>query len=152
MATQGTTTEKSTLFNGSYGLSIRVPGMSFEEAMDKVKGSFQAAGFGLPPGTTNLNLAGIFDKKFPGKFNLPQMHVIGFCSPPHALKAMMTEPSASLLVPCNVCVATTQDGVVEVSAVDPYALLGILNHKDELRELVEEVRAMIKAGLAGITA
>ena len=50
MATQGTTTEKSTLFNGSYGLSIRVPGMSFEEAMDKVKGSFQAAGFGLPPG------------------------------------------------------------------------------------------------------
>jgi uncharacterized protein (DUF302 family) len=78
------------------------------------------------------------------------MTVLGFCSPPHALKAMMTEPSAALLVPCNVCIAVTEDGVVEVSAVDPYAMLGVLNRKDELRELVEEVRTMIKQGLAGI--
>ena len=80
------------------------------------------------------------------------MQVIGFCSPPHALKAMMTERSTALLVPCNVCVAVTSDNVVEVSAIDPYALLGVVNRKDELRDLVEEVRGMIKAGLAGITA
>ena len=51
---------ESTLFDGSYGLSRRVPGMTFEDALEKVKASFGAAGFGLPPGTTNLNLAAIF--------------------------------------------------------------------------------------------
>ena len=80
--------QKSTLFDGSYGLSVRVPGITFEEAREKVVSSFSAAGFGLPPGTTDLNMAGIFNKKFPGEFDLPQMQVIGFCSPPHALKAL----------------------------------------------------------------
>lgn len=144
--------EKSTLFDGSYGLSVKLPGVSFEEAIDKVKASFSAAGFGLPPGTTNLNMAGIFDKKFPGQFDLPQMQVIGFCSPKHALKALTIEKSASLLIPCNVCVAVTPDNCVEVAAIDPYALLGVVNRKDELRDLVEEVRTMIKAGLSGIVA
>ncbi len=145
-------TEKSTLFDGSYGLSVKVPGVTFEEALEKVKSSFSAAGFGLPPGTTNLNMAGIFQKKFPGEFDLPQMQVIGFCSPPHALKALKIERSASLLIPCNVCVAVTPEGEVEVAAIDPYALLGVVNKKDELRDLVEEVRTMIKAGLAGVVA
>ena len=144
--------QKSTLFDGSYGLSVRVPGITFEEAREKVVSSFSAAGFGLPPGTTDLNMAGIFNKKFPGQFDLPQMQVIGFCSPPHALKALTIEKSASLLVPCNVVIAETQDGCIEVAAIDPYAILGIVNRKDEMRELVEEVRTMIKAGLDGIVA
>jgi len=145
--------EKSVLFDGSYGLSVRLDkAVTFEEAIEKTKASFKAAGFGLPPGTTDLNMAGIFQGKFPGEFDLPQMRVIGFCSPPHALKALMTERSAALLIPCNVCVAMTADNVVEVAAIEPYALLGIINRKDELRSLVEEIRTMVKAGLAGITA
>ena len=65
--------QKSTLFDGSYGLSVRVPGINFEEAREKVVSSFSAAGFGLPPGTTDLNMAGIFNKKFPGQFELQQI-------------------------------------------------------------------------------
>jgi uncharacterized protein (DUF302 family) len=141
----------STLFDSSsYSLSVRLPaGITHEEAMTAVKQSFKAAGFGLPPGTTDLNMAGIFAKKGM-EFDLPQMHVLGFCSPSHAFTALTTERAAALLLPCNVCVAMTTDNVVEVAAIEPFALLGIVKEKDALRPLVDEVRAMIQAGLAGV--
>ena len=120
--------------------------------MEKVKASFVAAGFGLPPGTTDMNMSKIFASKFPGQFGLAELRILGFCSPPHALKALGLEPSAALLMPCNVCVATAADGVVEVSAIEPYALLGLVGRKDDFRELVEQLRGMIKKGLEGVVA
>lgn len=79
----------------------------------------------------------------------PFMEAISLNGKTNFFEKRVSERSTALLVPCNVCVAMTADNVVEVAAIDPYALLGVVNRKDALRELVEEVRTMIKAGLAG---
>ena len=51
------------MFDTSYGLRVTLAkGTSFEKAIEQVS-AFKSAGFGLPPGTTNLDMAGIFKKR-----------------------------------------------------------------------------------------
>ena len=144
--------EESTMFDTSYGLRVTLAKeTSFEKAIEQVKAAFKSAGFGLPPGTTNLDMAGIFKKKG-FDFDCPNFLILGFCSPPHAFKVVSTEKSAGLLVPCNVVIAKgpAADARIEVAAIEPYAILGILKNKDALKSIVDEVRAMIQKALRAL--
>lgn len=143
--------EETTMFDTSYGLHVTLAkGTKFDEAVEQVKVAFKSQGFGLPPGTTNLDMAGIFKKKG-FDFDCPNFRILGFCSPPHAFKVISTEKSAGLLVPCNVVIASSpEDERIEVAAVEPYALIGILKNKDTLKSVVDEVRAGIQKALRAL--
>ena len=138
--------------DSSYTMSISLPaGIEFDDAVEKVKAAFASVGFGMPPGTTNLDLPKIFESK-KIDFPHPNFKVLGFCSPRHAAHGMTIEPNLAMLIPCNVSIATNSCGNVEVSTIDPYAFLGVASNKDQLREFVDELRAMSKAGLAATLA
>ena len=142
------------LFDTSYGLSVQLSAdTTFEQAIEQVKTAFSGQGFGLPPGTTNLDIATIFGNKG-FDFDCSNYVILGFCSPPHAFTAISAEKSVGLLVPCNVAVAKGADpnSCIEVSAIDPYAILGIVRNKDVIRSVVEEVRAKIQAALSSLQA
>ena len=137
----------------SYALSVSLPaGTTHAEAVEKTKVAFAAQGFGLPKGTLDLNISSILADKGMPLEKTPEYLVLGFCSPKHAFAGLSNEPAIGLLLPCNAAIASTADGVVEVSCIDPYALLGIVGNKDSLREFVDEVRAMIKGALAALEA
>ena len=139
------------MFDTTYGLSTTLPAETkFEDAIEKVKTAFKKQGFGLPPGTTNLDMAGIFKKKGMD-FDCANYHVLGFCSPPHAFKVLKNEKSAGLLIPCNVVIArSTEEAPIEVAAVDTFAIFGILKNKDVLMTVVKEVRDGLKNALCAL--
>ena len=63
---------------------------------------------------------------------------------------MTAELATAVLLPCNVVVQEGDDGCVEVAAIDPYALLGIIQNKEGIRDTIETVRSSLKAGLAAL--
>jgi uncharacterized protein (DUF302 family) len=119
--------------------------------VEKVKTAFGSVGFGMPPGTTNLDLPKIFESK-KVEFQVTNFKVLGFCSPRHAAHGLTIEPTLAMLIPCNVSIATNSNGLVEVSSIDPYAFLGVAQNKDQLREFIDELRGMVKGGLAATLA
>ena len=124
------------------------PRVTFPVAVDIVKSSFSAAGFGLPPGTTNMDIATVLRSKG-CELACPEYCILGFCSPSHAAQALAADPSMGLLLPCNVAIASSAEGPVEVSAMDPYTMLGLVTKKEEIAPLVLEIHAMVKAAMEG---
>lgn len=68
--------------------------------------------------------------------------ILGACNPPLAYRALSTAPEVGLLLPCNVVVAQVEEGVTEVSLVDPVAMLGVVAYAD-LRPVAEEAAARL---------
>ena len=143
---------KAKIFAGNeYAMNLRLPThITHEDALRAVKASFEALGFGLPSGTTDMDMADVLEKKGFICGPCKKYSVLGFCSPSHASRALTIEPAIGLLLPCNVAVTTTPDGVVEVAAMDPTMMIGIVNKKDELKPLMEEVRRLIKDAMEAV--
>ena len=77
--------------------------------------------------------------------------ILGDCNPTFAHRALELEPELGALLPCNV-VVYERDGATHVSAVDPVAMLGIVENPGlepigrQIRERVERaVEAVWKA-------
>ena len=72
--------------------------------------------------------------------------ILGACNPQMALKALTAESKIGVMLPCNVIVQQTDDGV-EVAAVDPVASMQAVDNpglaeiagpvKDALKRVVE---------------
>jgi uncharacterized protein (DUF302 family) len=52
--------------------------------------------------------------------------ILGACNPPLAHRALEAASEVGLLLPCNVTVQYVDDGVTEVSLVNPLAMLGVV--------------------------
>ena len=76
--------------------------------------------------------------------------ILGACNPPLAYKALQTEPSVGLLLPCNVIVRQTEQGTV-VEAIDPMTLVSISGNP-ALQPVVDEVAGRLNAALAALAA
>ena len=51
--------------------------------------------------------------------------ILGACNPPLAHKALSTDPTVGLVLPCNVTVEATEDGGSLVRIADPQVILGV---------------------------
>ncbi len=67
--------------------------------------------------------------------------ILGACNPPLAHRALETDPSVGLLLPCNVIVYEDGDGSV-VAAVDPLGLLGVLDNP-ALQDIAQEAEGRL---------
>jgi|AntAceMinimDraft_5_1070358.scaffolds.fasta_scaffold131081_2 uncharacterized protein (DUF302 family) len=137
----------------SYAISIRLPPqVTHSQAVGIVKQSFSAFGFGLPPGTTDLDMAAVLESKGFACGSCNKYHVLGFCSPPHAARALTVEPAIGVLLPCNVAIASETDDVVEVAAMDPSMMLGLVANKEEMKPLIDEIQSLIKSAMGAVEA
>jgi len=71
--------------------------------------------------------------------------ILSACSPQLAHRAIQADNEIGSVLPCNVVVQQHRSGRVEISAADPAAMIGTINHVDliwisrELRTLVQQV-------------
>ncbi len=123
--------------NINYGFGKQVA-FSFETAIEKVTQQLQAEGFGV---LTDIDVAATLKKKL--GHEMPPYRILGGCNPSLAHRAIKTEPSIGLLLPCNVVVRQDGSGTVFVEAMDPAAVLDLVDNPD-IAGVAREVRAKLQ--------
>lgn len=93
-----------------FGITVKAP---FSEALDLVKQAFLEEGFGV---VSELDVQRTLREKT--DYRIEPYHLIGFCNPVLAARAIEAEHEAGLLLPCNVLLHEC-GGAVHVSAQDP---------------------------------
>lgn len=88
-----------------------------EEVEAAVRAALAEEGFGV---LTEIDVAATLEAKLGVK--RPPLKILGACNPDLANEALEIDPSASLVLPCNV-VLEDVDGSTRVAAVDPRELM-----------------------------
>lgn len=120
-----------------YGFG-KIVDMSFDDAIAHVTQALQGEGFGI---LADIDVAGTMKKKL--NQDMPPYRILGACNPPLAHRALESEPSIGLLLPCNVVVRQDEAGTVHVEFMDPNAVLELVN-KPEITALASEVRQRLE--------
>ena len=123
----------------SYYIAKTIAG-DFDKAIDRVTDALKAEGFGV---LTDIDVAATLKKKIDVDFR--PYRILGACNPKMAHGALQVEDKIGVMLPCNVIVQQTDDGV-EVAAVDPVASLGRVGNK-----ALDEKAEIVKAALTRVT-
>lgn len=135
----------SELNNFNYGFG-RVVEMSFEQAIERVTEALQSEGFGV---LSDIDVAGTIKKKLGEE--MPPYRILGACNPALAHQAIQHEPAIGVLLPCNVIVREGEDGTVTVEAMNPAAVMDLVDNP-AVAEVGGEVRQRLERVLAAIHA
>lgn len=129
--------------NKKYGFG-KVVEMSFETAIDRVSKELNNMGFGI---LTDIDIAATMKKKL-GK-SMPPYRILGACIPPVAYKAISSDSSIGLLLPCNIVVRCDDADNVYVECLDPVAIFNLVD-EPEIHGLANEVNQRLKTVLESI--
>ncbi len=121
----------------SYHISKTVS-IPFQDAIANVREELKKEGFGV---LIEIDVRETLKKKLDADFR--NYLILGACNPPFAYKALQMENKIGTMLPCNVIVQEHDDGIVEVSAVDPLASMQAVKNP-ALQGVAEEVRSKLK--------
>lgn len=113
----------------------------FDVALAKVKASLAAVGFGV---LTEIDLQSTLQEKIDK--SIPRHVILGACNPKLAGRAIDADPTIGVMLPCNVVVRETANGVA-VEALDP-GLMSSLTGAEELGPIGDEARQLIGEALS----
>jgi uncharacterized protein (DUF302 family) len=116
----------------SYYFTKKING-DFESAITKVTEELKKEGFGI---LTEIDVQATFKKKLDIDFK--KYRILGACNPNFAYEAIQAEDKIGTMLPCNVIVQEQEDGIVEVSAVDPIASM-VSVQNNSLANIASEV-------------
>lgn len=111
--------------------------LPFEEAIEKVTQELQKDGFGV---LTEIDVKATLKKKLDVDFR--PYRILGACNPHFAHQALQEEPYIGAMLPCNVIVQQTDNGV-EVGAIDPIASMAAVDNP-KLGAVAKEVQQMLR--------
>ena len=114
--------------------------LDYEQAVQAARAALQEEGFGV---LTEIDVKATLKAKLDKDFR--RYVILGACNPPLAHRALETDPSVGLLLPCNVIVYEEGDGSV-VAAVDPLSLLGVLDNP-ALHEVAQEAERRLRRAI-----
>jgi uncharacterized protein (DUF302 family) len=120
--------------------------MPFEAALQTTTEALKKRGFGV---LTTIDVTDTLKKKIGADFR--PYHILGACNPQMAHRAPLAEDKIGTMLPCNVIVQQTVDGLVEVSAVDPVASMQAIDNP-ALGEIAASVRKMLMAVIEDVAA
>lgn len=112
---------------------------SFEQAVEDVTAELKKEGFGV---ITEIDLKEKFKDKLDVDFR--KYTILGACNPALAYKAIQQEPGIGVMIPCNVLVQETENGAVEISAINPLSSIGATENSN-LQSLAREVSDKLQA-------
>ena len=118
------------------GTTIRF-NMDYESALARVTEALRAEGFGV---LTEIDVKETLKMKLDVDFR--PYKILGACNPQLAYRALTAASQVGLLLPCNVTVSQVEEGV-EVSLVDPLAMLGVVASA-KLEPIAQEARARLE--------
>ena len=110
----------------------------FEKTLEAVRTSLQSEGFGV---LTDIDVKATLKKKLDVDFR--QYRILGTCNPSFAYQALQKERMIGTMLPCNVIVQETDDGKIEVAAVDPVASMEAIENSD-LADIADQVQKKLK--------
>ena len=117
--------------------------LTFAEAVARVRETLKEEGFGV---LTEIDVQGTLREKLDAEME-PYL-ILGACNPTFAHRALELEPDLGALLPCNV-VVYERDGATHVSAVDPVAMLGIVENPD-LEPIGQQIRERLERAVEAV--
>jgi uncharacterized protein (DUF302 family) len=123
--------------NSSFGYYKKLSGLGLEEGEQKVAEALKKEGFGV---LTKIDVKSTLKQKLDVDHR-PYL-ILGACNPQLAHRALITDDSIGLLLPCNVVVAQADDGV-EVSILKPEAMFAAVQIKG-LESVAQEADARLR--------
>lgn len=123
-----------------YARSVTL-GLSYAEAVPRVKQALQAHGFGV---LTEIDVQATLKDKL-GIDTQPYL-ILGACNPQLAHRALEIEPEIGLLLPCNVVVRAAGDETTLVQALDPQVMVTVPGRAD-LAPVAEEAGRLLQDAL-----
>jgi uncharacterized protein (DUF302 family) len=117
--------------------------LPLDEAEVAVRGALAEHGFGV---LTEIDVAATLHTKL--GIDRPPLKILGACNPAFAHQALELDPSAALVLPCNVVIEPADDGATRVSIVDPRALMP----DPQFGELAEAAAVQLAAALEAVGA
>ena len=120
-----------------YGITKVVRANSINELRPKVEQALKEVGFGI---LTEIDVGATLKKKIDVDFR-PYL-ILGTCHPKMAYQALSEEAGIGLLLPCNVVLSQENEGEIIVSAIEPNAMLSVVEN-DEVKPFAEEVSGLL---------
>jgi uncharacterized protein (DUF302 family) len=120
-----------------------VVSLPFDEALVHVKEAFAAEGFGV---LTEIDVQAVLREKI-GK-EMGRYVIVGACNPALASQALDVVPQVGVLLPCNVVLRESDDGVL-VEAMDP-GVMSALTGSAALQPIVADARERIGRALEAV--
>ena len=112
--------------------------LPFGEAVSKVTEELKKEGFGI---LTDIDVKATLKKKLDVDFR--QYRILGACNPPFAYEALKNEDKIGIMLPCNVVVQEKDNGLIEVSAVNPITSMQSVKN-EKLMNVALQVQAKLK--------
>ncbi|MBL4726436.1 MAG: DUF302 domain-containing protein [Rhizobiaceae bacterium] len=122
----------------SYTIDRMFENDGFEKIVERTRKALADQGFGV---LTEIDVKQTLKKKINADIN--DYLILGACNPTMAYEALKIEQRIGSMLPCNVVVRTTDDGQVEVSAIDPQASMQAVDNA-QLQSVAGEVKTMMQ--------
>lgn len=120
----------------SYTINRVIENAGFAEVDERTRQALADKGFGV---LTEIDVKATMKKKLDK--DMPEYLILGACRPNMAWEAIGVEPRVGAMLPCNVILRETTEGV-EVSAVDPVSSMTAISN-EQLRAIAGDVRDML---------
>lgn len=120
--------------------------MDFDDALPAVKAALAEQGFGT---LTEIDVQATLQDKI-GKEIEPYV-IIGACNPNLAGRALDVQRRIGALLPCNVVVRMSDDGVL-VEPMDPGLMSQVTGGEDDIAPIAAEAESLIRAAMEKLAA
>ena len=118
--------------------------LSHEEAVRRATEALAAQGFGI---LTEIDVQATMKKKL--GHDMPPYRILGACNPGFAKQVIEAEPEVGTLLPCNVVVRTDAAGQTVVEAMDPDAMMAMID-KPKVHEVARQVRERLRLAIESV--
>ncbi len=121
----------------AFQVRLQVP---FDQAMENVISALKQEGFGV---LTSIDVQTTLKEKLGEDFR-PYV-ILGACNPPLAHRALTADSTVGVLLPCNVTLEDTGDGI-HISLANPEGMLtmGVLAENEKIKQVAQEARERIQ--------
>lgn len=116
-----------------YTIDRIIEDADFDEVDKRTRQSLTDHGFGV---LTEIDVKATMKEKLDKE--MPAYRILGACNPAMAWEAIGVEPRVGAMLPCNVILRETSEGI-EVSAIDPVASMTAIEN-NELKQFAGKVR------------
>jgi len=120
-----------------YGFYKELAGSNVVDAEERVTSALKDEGFGV---LTRIDVKGTLKQKL--DVDHKPYVILGACNPQLAHRALSTDDTIGLLLPCNVVVSETEQGA-EVAILRPQAMFAAVNLPD-IEPVAEEAEARLR--------